>query len=161
MLHHGRIDGQHEDVVADRLEVVRGPVALRVALEVEHRLATVGSHRQVAAEAAGDPGCVAALTRHARVGVRELTGLAVLGNGGAPGGTVAAERLGEAGSIVSATCVTVHCRPSVTIDRWVSASPSHWNRRWPNGVRRDDRSVPPAGAAGPDVLRVARCWIVP
>src|SRR5437879_8361655 len=97
MLHHGRIDGQHEDVVADRLEVVRGPVALRVALEVEHRLATVGSHRQVAAEAAGDPGCVAALTRHARVGVRELTGLAVLGNGGAPGRTVAAERLGAAG----------------------------------------------------------------
>src|SRR2546428_3117225 len=97
MLHHGRIDGQHEDVVADRLEVVRGPVALRVAFEVEHRLATVGSHRQVAAEAAGDPGRVAALTRHPRVGVRELTGLAVLGNGGAPDGTVAAERLGEAG----------------------------------------------------------------
>src|SRR2546425_3605433 len=68
---------------------------------------------------------------------------------------------GEAGSIVSATCVTVHCRPSVTIERWVSASPSHWNRRWPNGVRRDDRSVPPAGAAGPDGLRVAPCWIVP
>src|SRR2546425_13342155 len=52
---------------------------------------------QVAAEAAGDPGRVAALTRHPRVGVRELTGLAVLGNGGAPDGTVAAERLGEAG----------------------------------------------------------------
>src|SRR2546427_11458354 len=97
MLHHGRIDGQHEAVVADRLEVVRGPVALRVAFEVEHRLATVGSHRQVAAEAAGDPGRVAALPRHPRVGVRELTGLAVLGNGGAPDGTVAAERPGEAG----------------------------------------------------------------
>src|SRR5256885_9866217 len=67
---------------------------------------------------------------------------------------------GEAGSIVSATCVTVHCRPSVTIERWVSASPSHWNRRWPNGVRRDDRSVPPAGAAGPHLFWGAPRWVL-
>ena len=63
------------------------------------------------------------------------------------------ERLGlarahaEVGSIESSTCTTSHCRSLVTVERWISVSPRHWKRRWPNGVV-EQREVAAAGRRG-------------
>ena len=67
----------------------------------------------------------------------------------------------EPGVIVSRTCTTSHSRSLVTVERWTSVSPRHWKRRGPNGVPSSDMSVPPAGAAGPDVFSVALALMVP
>src|SRR5215813_2227306 len=66
----------------------------------------------------------------------------------------------EAGLIESITCTTSHCRPLVTVERWMSLSPCH-SKRWPSGEFSNERSVPPGGAAGPDVLRFALVLMVP
>ena len=63
---------QHEDVVAQHLEVVGRVVARGLALEVAVRHLGVGAHREVAAEAARHPRRVAGVARHRLVRVREL-----------------------------------------------------------------------------------------
>ncbi len=66
---HVAVAGQHEDVVAQGLEVVRDVVARDVALVVELGHLLVGLLRQVAAEAARVPGRVAGDAAHVVVGV--------------------------------------------------------------------------------------------
>ena len=52
MAGYGAVDTEHEAVVAKDLEIVSRPVARQEAFVVEHRLALIGHHREMAAEAA-------------------------------------------------------------------------------------------------------------
>ena len=73
------VTGEHEDVVAQRLEVVGDEVPRHVPLVVERRGLLVGPLRQVAAEAARVPRAVAGDAAHVFVGMG-----AAIGAGGAP-----------------------------------------------------------------------------
>ena len=66
---HVAVAGQHEDIVAQRLEVVADIVARDIALRVQKRQLLVGLLRQMAAEATGIPRRVAGDAAHVFVGV--------------------------------------------------------------------------------------------
>ncbi len=68
----GAVDAEHVDVVAKDLKIVAGVVARGEAFIVEHGLARVGGHLQVAAEAGGRPGGVAGVAGHRGIGVGEM-----------------------------------------------------------------------------------------
>ena len=68
----GAVDAEHVDVVAKDLKIVAGVVARGEPFVVEHGLARVGGHLQMAAEAGGRPGRVAGVASHRRVGVGEM-----------------------------------------------------------------------------------------
>ena len=68
----GAVDAEHVDVVAKNLKVVAGVIARGEAFVVEHGLARVGGHLQMAAEAGGRPGRVAGVAGHRGVGVGEV-----------------------------------------------------------------------------------------
>src|SRR4051812_10995889 len=68
----GAINAEHVDVVAQDLEVVRGPVARSEAFVVQHRHLLVRGHGKVATEAARCPRAVAGDAGHARIGVSEI-----------------------------------------------------------------------------------------
>src|SRR5581483_7190269 len=65
------VHAKHENVVAQDLKIVAGVVARGEALVVEHRLASVCGHLEVAAEAGWSPGGVTGVAGHGGVGVRE------------------------------------------------------------------------------------------
>ena len=67
----GAVDAEHVNVVAKNLEIVAGVIFREQAFVVEHGLAGVGGHLQMAAEASGRPGGVAGIAGHAAVGVGE------------------------------------------------------------------------------------------
>ena len=58
-------------------------------------------------------------------------------------------------------CRTSHSMPGLIIERWKSRPLTHAKRRRPSGVVPIVRSVPPGGAAGPEVCRLAVRSAVP
>ena len=67
----GAVDAEHINVIAKNLEVVAGVVLREQAFVVQHGLASIGGHLQMAAKAGGRPGRVAGVAGHAGVGVGE------------------------------------------------------------------------------------------
>ena len=67
----GAVDAEHVNVVAKNLEIVAGVVLREQTFVVQHGLAGVGGHLQMAAETGGCPGSVAGIAGHAAVGMRE------------------------------------------------------------------------------------------
>jgi hypothetical protein len=72
MSRHGAVFGEHENVVAQDLEVISRVVARLVALVVAVGHLAVRLHREVAAEATRHPRRVAGEAGHLAVGVREF-----------------------------------------------------------------------------------------
>jgi len=67
----GAVYAEHEDVVAQDLEVVARVIARGEAFVVEHGLASVGGHLQVATKAGGCPRGVARVAGHGGIGMGE------------------------------------------------------------------------------------------
>ena len=66
------VDAQHEAIVAQDLKIVRGPIAREQAFVVQHGLALIGRHGEMAAKTIGRPRGMAGVAGHAAIGVREL-----------------------------------------------------------------------------------------
>ena len=168
MARDGAVDAEHEAVVAQDLEVVGGPVARDQAFVVEHGLALVGRHREMAAVAIRRPGGVAGVAGHLAVGMRELResagdvapGLAVSSEGFRPARFFVVVRIAGRDGV---ECL--HDFPFVVLVRPSSAGKAC--RRairsgarpmacaaYQGGCRRRERR-------GPEVISVARCSIVP
>ena len=100
---HRAVDAEHEDIVAQHLEVIRRPVPRRRAFVVQHRPLLVRGLRQMAAEAARHPRRVAGVAGHSRVGVRQ----AARRVGAAPAHAVALHGLGEGRARVVARMIRI------------------------------------------------------
>src|SRR5258706_11268351 len=59
------------------------------------------------------------------------------------------------------TCALPISLFSSDMERWMTLSPRHSNRRRPQGVRSASRWRPPSGAAGPEATNAAFLRIVP
>src|ERR1700735_662812 len=60
----GAVNAEHEAIVAQNLKIVGGPIAREETFVVQHRLALIGGHREMAAETIGRPGGVAGVAKH-------------------------------------------------------------------------------------------------
>ena len=152
---HVAVAGEHEDVVAQRLEVVRRVVARHVAVVVELRHLDVGLLRQVAAEAARVPRRVAGDAAHVALLYARSCPLAGVGRprpcwspSNAHGlGQVPPSRCSAAGRVDRVGRLH-HFPAQVLLDHRVLEAPHRpslrivSNRGLPNGVRSDSRFAP-------------------
>src|SRR5258708_20142279 len=75
MTSHRAVDTQHINVVAQNLKVVAGVILCEESFVVQHGLARISSHLQMAAEASGRPRGMAGITSNAAVRIVEGGGL--------------------------------------------------------------------------------------